>query len=138
MNCELSALRGMNICVAVSGGRDSMALLYLLRAHSEEYGIFLCALNCEHGLRGEASKRDSLFVKNICEEWDIPLVTYSADCKQLSKDRGVGEEVAARDWRRSCYALAAEHFCKGDFNRFAIATAHHANDNAETVLFNIA
>ena len=115
-----------------------MALLHILKFCSEEHGISLCALNCEHGLRGEASKRDSQFVKNICEELDIPLLTFSADCKQLSKDRGVGEEVAARDWRRSCYALAAEHFSEGNFDNFAIATAHHANDNAETVLFNIA
>ena len=115
-----------------------MALLHLLRTHSEEYSISLCALNCEHGLRGEASKRDSLFVNKVCEEWGIPLVTFSTDCKQLSKERGVSEEVAARDWRRSCYLSAAEHFCKGNFDKFAIATAHHANDNAETVLFNIA
>lgn len=115
-----------------------MALLHLLSSISQEYKISLCALNCEHGLRGEASKRDSLFVKEICEQWGIPLLTFSTDCRQLSKDRGVGEEVAARDWRRSCYALAAEHFCDGNFENFAIATAHHANDNAETVLFNIA
>ena len=115
-----------------------MALLHLLGARSEEYGISLCALNCEHGLRGDSSKRDSLFVKDICKQWGIPLLTFSADCKQLAKDRGVGEEVAARDWRRSCYALAAEQLGKDNFNNFAIATAHHANDNAETVLFNIA
>ena len=138
MKPELSALRGMKICVAVSGGRDSMALLHLLKVCSEEYGISLCALNCEHGLRGETSKQDSKFVKNVCGEWDIPLLSYSADCRRLSIERGVGEEVAARDWRRSCYALAAEHFSKGDLDNFAIATAHHANDNAETVLFNIA
>ena len=138
MKPELTALRGLKICVAVSGGRDSMALLHLLNALSEEYGISLCALNCEHGLRGETSKRDSLFVKNICKQWDIPLLTFSADCKRLAKDRGVGEEVAARDWRRSCYALAAEQFGKGNFDNFAIATAHHVNDNAETVLFNLA
>lgn len=131
-------MRGMKICVAVSGGRDSMALLHLLNARSEEYAISLCALNCEHGLRGEASKHDSQFVKTICEKWDIPLLTFSEDCKRLAKDRGVGEEVAARDWRRSCYALAAEHFGKDSLESFAIATAHHANDNAETLLFNIA
>ncbi|MCH5148164.1 MAG: tRNA lysidine(34) synthetase TilS [Clostridiales bacterium] len=138
MKPELTALRDKKICVAVSGGRDSMALLHLLNACSEEYAITLCALNCEHGLRGEASKRDSLFVKSICEKWGIPLLTFSEDCRKLSKDRGVGEEVAARDWRRSCYALAAEHFGKDNLGSFAIATAHHANDNAETVLFNIA
>lgn len=138
MKIDLTALRGMNICVALSGGRDSMALLHMLYSRSEEYGISLCALNCEHGLRGEASKRDSLFVKEICEELEVPLLTFSADCKRLAEDRGVGEEVAARDWRRSCYALAVEHFANGAFDNFAIATAHHANDNAETVLFNIA
>ena len=138
MKPELTALREKKICVAVSGGRDSMALLHFLNACSEEYKISLCALNCEHGLRGETSKRDSRFVKDICEKWGIPLLSFAEDCKRLAKSRGVGEEVAARDWRRSCYALAAEHFCKGNYESFAIATAHHANDNAETVLFNIA
>ena len=115
-----------------------MALLHLLRGYSKEFDISLCALNCEHGLRGEASKSDSRFVENICKEWDVPLLTFSEDCRKLSEERGVGEEVAARDWRRSCYGLAAEHFGSCDYENFAIATAHHANDNAETVLFNIA
>ena len=137
MKSELSKLRGKKICVAVSGGRDSMALLHLLSSCSEEYGISLCALNCEHGLRGEASKRDSQFVKDVCEELGIPLLTFFKDCRKLAKERGVGEELAARDWRRSCYGLAVEHFADGDYGNFVIVTAHHANDNAETVLFNI-
>lgn len=138
MKPRLDPLKGMKICVAVSGGRDSVALLHELSRRSGELGISLSALNCEHGLRGESSKRDSEFVKSLCEKWEIPLACFSADCKAFAIERGVSEEVAARDWRRHCYVLAAEMFCGGDLENFAIATAHHANDNAETVLFNIA
>ena len=61
---NLAKYAGLKICVAVSGGRDSMALLHYLNIHAREYGITLSALNCDHRIRGEASKRDSEFVKN--------------------------------------------------------------------------
>lgn len=132
MKVDLSVYKNMNICVAVSGGRDSMALLHYLISRAEEYGITVTALNCEHGLRGEDSVNDSQFVKDYCKTRNVPIKCYSADCGILAKDRGISVETAARNWRRECYADAAEHF------NAAIATAHHLNDNAETVLFNLA
>lgn len=132
MKVDLSKYKNMNICVAVSGGRDSMALLNLLIAGAEEYGITVFALNCEHGLRGEDSKNDSRFVAEYCKARNVPVKCYSADCKELAKSAGVSIETAARNWRRDCYMDAAEHF------NAAIATAHHLNDSAETVLFNLA
>lgn len=132
MKIDFSKYSNMNICVAVSGGKDSMALLHCMSSHAEEYGIRVTALNCEHGLRGEQSKRDSLFVEEYCKTHNILLKRYSADCNALAKESGQSVETAARNWRRECYADAAYIF------NAVIATAHHMNDNAETVLFNLA
>ena len=123
MKLELAAYRGKKICVAVSGGRDSMALLHYLNAEKDGYGIILTALNCDHKMR-ESSAKDSLFVKDWCRDRNISLLTFEADVQ-------LNSEAEAREWRRSCYFKAAKN---ADF----VATAHHLNDNAETVLFNLA
>lgn len=147
MNVDLSRYSGKRICVACSGGRDSMALLSYLSARAEEFGIQLSALNCDHGMRGEESRRDSLFVRDYCLRSGIPLLFFEAS----QKFRG---EVQARLWRISCYAVAAERSSDWDLPPAdrpqvfssdgewrgcdAVACAHHMNDNAETVLFNLA
>lgn len=126
MKPELAKYENTNICVAVSGGRDSMALLHYMSAHAKEYDIGLSALNCDHKIRGEASARDSAFVKEWCSANGVPLLTFewNDDCAKT--------ETLARKWRLRCYARAIE--CGAD----AVATAHHLDDNAETVLFRLA
>lgn len=124
MNVNLQKYANLNICVAVSGGRDSMALLHYLHAHASEYNITLTALNCDHRMR-EASAHDSAFVADYCERAGIPLSRYVADIK-------LDDEGAARSWRLlKCYLEEAKT-CD------CVATAHHLDDNAETVLFNLA
>ena len=124
MNVNLQNYANLKICVAVSGGRDSMALLHYLHAHAAEYNITLTALNCDHGIRGEVSVRDSAFVAEYCKKNGIPLSRHVADVKFT-------DEGGARAWRFGCYLKEAGH-CD------CVATAHHLNDNAETVLFNLA
>ncbi len=109
-----------------------MALLHYLYKNAERYGIVLSALNCDHGIRGASSARDSAFVEKWCREHKIPLRTFKTDCTELAEKRRVSVETAARDWRLFCYFRAAEA------ENACIATAHHMDDNAETVLFNIA
>ena len=133
MKPELSGYKNKKICVAVSGGRDSMALLHYLCNYANELNLTVCALNCDHQIRGEHSAADTAFVKEWCGQNGVPLLTYKCDCVALAQQLCVGLEEAARNFRRNCYFLAAEEF-KAD----CIATAHHLNDNAETVLFNIA
>lgn len=142
---ELAGYAGLRICIAVSGGRDSVALLHYLHSHADGYGITLCALNCDHGIRGEQSARDSAFVRSLCADYGIPLAFYAW------RTDGAKTEASARQWRLSCYAAAADiSGAYGDispveiFSRApwqgadAVATAHHLNDNAETVIFNLA
>lgn len=126
MKVNLQPYKNKRICVAVSGGKDSMALLHYLNAHASEFGITLSALNCDHGIRGEASERDSAFVAAYCGGNHIKLNLFKAE------SGGFLNENAARIWRWNCYNAVLSGGV--DF----IATAHHLNDNAETVLFNLA
>lgn len=123
---NLAKYAKMKICVAVSGGKDSMALLHYLHVHAKEYGITLSALNCDHKIRGDASARDSAFVKRWCGERSIPLISF------VWEYEGNKTETSARLWRLECYKKSIE------LGADAVATAHHLNDNAETVLFNLA
>ncbi len=127
MKVNLSPYSNKKICVAVSGGRDSMALLHYLTVHGGDFNISVSALNCEHGMRGEASERDSAFVAAYCGSNGIELHSFKAE-KGAFKN-----ENDARLWRWQCYesVLSAG---KADL----IATAHHLNDSAETVIFNLA
>lgn len=125
MKAELEKYRGLKICAAVSGGKDSVALLHYIHMLAGEYGISLSALNCDHAIR-EGSACDSEFVKSLCRLMGVPLLSFK---REGHKDIS---EAEAREWRLSCYASAIE---KG---ADVIATAHHLNDNAETVLFNLA
>lgn len=127
MYIDLTPYKDKRICVAVSGGKDSMALLHYIKAHGAKYGITLSALNCDHGIRGEESARDSAFVGEYCALNAITLHTFKWEGRKFA------DEGAARWWRLCCYNKV---ITQG--NADLVATAHHMNDNAETVLFNLA
>ncbi len=120
------------VAVAFSGGMDSTCLIHLLHNSASKLGITVKAINVEHGIRGESSVLDSEFVKNFCDKYDIELKTYSVCVPLFAKQNGYSEEQAARILRYECFDNALiDGFCD------KIATAHHSNDNAETVLFNL-
>ena len=70
MFIDLSSLISPNqtVAVAVSGGSDSVALLHYIHNASKIYSFSVIAINVEHGIRGESSVSDSIFVKNLCEK----------------------------------------------------------------------
>ena len=130
---DLRKFSGKRICVAISGGADSVALLHDLKTHSVGFGYSLCAVHCEHGIRGEASLEDMRFVQELCERQGVELFVFQEDCPARAKREKESLETAARHFRYECFArLIAEK--KADY----IATAHHQGDEAETVLFRIA
>ena len=124
--------RGDRVVVAVSGGPDSVALLHILDALKEVYGIKLQAAYLEHGLRGEESVEDMRFVEALCESLSIPLTTESEDVGEMARAGGLSVEAAARKAR---YAFLEKVLAETGSKK--IATGHSANDQAETVLINL-
>lgn len=133
MNVDFSQLHGRRVCVALSGGRDSVCLLHVLRAHAAEECVSLSALHCEHGIRGEKSLADLAFVERLCADWGVPLRVFRADVPGLAGARKEGLEEAGRNFRYACFRQVLE-----EGGADVIATAHHMDDAAETVLFRLA
>ncbi len=116
------------IIVGLSGGADSIALTHiLLNAVSKEK--LICA-HVNHLLRGDEAFRDEEFVKNFCKDFDIELKCVRIDINELSKKLSLGTEECARNARYDFFSS----LCK---ENFLIATAHNADDNAETVILNL-
>jgi tRNA(Ile)-lysidine synthase TilS/MesJ len=82
------SLSGKTVGVAVSGGKDSMALLTLLEKEKEKLNINLCVINVEHGIRGEESISDSKFVEEISKAKNIPFYSYSVSVLEERKSWG--------------------------------------------------
>ncbi len=124
--------KGERVAVALSGGSDSMALLNFLIENANAIGITVLALNVEHGIRGESSVNDSKFVKEYCDKYNIPLLSYAVDSVKKAKDEKLSIEQSARALRYECFYQAIK---SGKCDK--VATAHHLSDNAESVLFNL-
>lgn len=114
---------GDQVTCAVSGGADSMALLFALYLLKEKLQISLSAVHFNHGLRGEESDRDEDFVRTFCDRFDIPL--YCGHGQVTPGPKGL--EAAAREARYAFFETVPGK----------IATAHTADDNAETVLMHL-
>jgi len=120
---------GALVLAAVSGGVDSISLLHWLHAR----GTRVAAAHLHHGLRGEAADGDEGFVRDFCAARGIPFYVEHADVGALAARMRVSTEEAGRRARydfleRTAAEIGAER----------IATAHHADDNAETLLFQLA
>jgi len=117
--------RGEHVLVALSGGIDSVVLLHLLRFHTPDLELRLTAAHFDHRMRND-SAGDALWVRGLCRAWSVALETGAATAPPTS-------EAAARTVRYAFLTAAAER-CSAE----RIATAHQADDQAETVLFRMA
>lgn len=123
---------GDNVICALSGGADSMALLYALYKTREELGFSLYAAHLNHSVRGADADEDALFVEDFCKNIGIKIFLKKVDVPKLAKERGIGEEECGREERYRFFEETAQSLGGGK-----IATGHHMNDRAETVLFNL-
>ena len=133
---DLDMLAGVKrLVVAVSGGADSMALLHMLQGGVSS-GDLDCTLLCahfDHGLRGAAGITESAHVRAYAERLGVPFLTTSLDVTEHARKHRLSIETAARQLRREQRAQWARQYdCQ------AIATGHHMDDNAETLLFRMA
>lgn len=128
----------LTVGVAVSGGRDSVALLHCLKSLeiSENLknngNLHIVAINIEHGIRGENSINDSRFVASLCAELDVPLFSFSVDAPAYAKQNGYTLEQAGRFLR---YGIFDKILSDGKCD--LIALAHHRDDQIETVFMRI-
>ena len=129
---------GDTVIVGLSGGADSVALLLVLLELRQRIGYTLLAIHVEHGIRGEESRKDAAFVEELCRQKNISCRICPVNVPDYAASEGIGVEEAARILRYECYQKAAEELKQSGAGRVSIALAHHANDNAETVLFQMA
>lgn len=120
------------IAVGVSGGADSMLLLWALLDKQKQVGFYLEVVNVNHHIREKSSDEDSLFVENFCKKRKIDYKIIDIDVKKLKNDKKYTLEESARIARFEVF----DKVMKED-NLNKLFLAHHKNDQAETVLMNI-
>ena len=123
---------GDKILVALSGGPDSVCLLNILFELKEELNIDIAAAHLNHLLRGEDAFKDEEYVINICNEMGIKCFVKRVDINGYAKEHKLSSEMAGRNVR---YYFFDEILEEEGFNK--VATAHNANDQAETILFRL-
>ena len=124
--------RGDNVIIGVSGGPDSLCLLFLMYQYSKRVGFSVSAVHFNHKIRGEKADEDEAFVKEVCDYLKIKCIIARADIPALAKKSGLSVEETGRIMRYKAFAKAAQ--AVGG----VIAVAHHMDDNAETILLNLA
>lgn len=121
------------VVVGVSGGADSICLLWVLSKLQKDIGFRMIAAHVNHGIRGEESDADEVYVKQFCKELGVDCESYFADVELIAKNRKQSTEEAGREVRKEFFEQVAQKY-----QGTKIALAHHQNDSAETFLINLA
>jgi tRNA(Ile)-lysidine synthase len=116
------------IIVGLSGGADSVVLLHLLQS----LGYTCLSAHCNFHLRGEESDRDEHFAAGFAASLHLPFFRKDFDTQNISKERGISIEMAARELRYQWFAELKE-----EQQADAVAVAHHRDDSIETALLNL-
>ena len=119
------------VVVGFSGGADSVCLLHILNSLKDVFSYSLKAVHINHGIRGNEADSDEIFAKNFCFEYNLPFESFRFNCVEEAEKTKESLEECGRRLRYDSFNKACGECSK-------IATAHNANDNAETVIFNIA
>lgn len=119
------------LALAVSGGRDSMAMMTWFSEHREDFEK-LIVVNVEHGIRGETSVSDSLFVENKAKALGLEFIGYKENIPLFCKENGYTLEQGARIRRRSIFKNLVD---SQEVDR--VVTAHYKSDQAESVLMHV-
>ena len=123
---------GDSVLVGLSGGADSVCLLYILKELAEKLHFSVYALHVNHGIRGMEADADEQFAANLCNKLEVPFVSIKEDILDYAEKNRVSLEEGGRIVR-----YAAFERMKQEWGCTKIALAHHANDSAETMLFHL-
>ena len=123
---------GDKVIAGVSGGADSVCLLFMLLELRKEMDLEITVVHVHHGLRGDSADADEAYVRKLCQDYAIPCEVIHEDVAVYARTHGMTKEEAGRIVRRSAFEKARKR--RGG-NK--IALAHHRDDNAETLLFNL-
>ena len=123
---------GDAVLVAVSGGADSVALVYILLELAPQYSFRMAIAHLNHCLREKESDRDEAFVASLAKKLELPFYIGREDVLRYQKRHRLSLEDAARQVRYRFYDSIAAKYGYGK-----IALGHHADDNAELVLMNL-
>ncbi len=124
--------KGAHLLVAVSGGADSMALLYALVSVQRTQRIRLTVAHLHHGIRARAADRDAAFVRRAADALGLPFVSARVDVPARAAATGESIEMAARAARYEFFRAVAR-----EVDAYAVVTAHTADDQAETLLLRL-
>lgn len=121
-----------HVVLGLSGGADSVCLLTILDRLKKEFGYEISALHVHHGIRGKEADSDVGFCTELCHKLGVEFLVKYVDIPAIAKETGESLEEAGRRIRYDFFAEQAQKWkdCK-------IAVAHHGNDRAETILFNL-
>ena len=134
----LMAEGDLHVVIGVSGGADSICLLFLMKDILPTDNIHVVHIN--HMIRGDEADADSGFVEDICRREGLFFKEIRKDIPAISREMGYTEEEAGRRIRYECFEQEAAYWeeeCGFGKGTVRIAVAHHVEDNAETVLFNL-
>lgn len=120
------------VILAVSGGTDSLVMMHVCARWRLEWDVEFVVATLDHGLRGVASQKDCEQVLKLAKQWGLPCVTGSVDVKNFAESARLNLEEAARTLR---YEFLLK--CAKEHDARAIFTAHHLDDQVETVLTHI-
>jgi tRNA(Ile)-lysidine synthase len=124
---------GDHLIVACSGGSDSVALLYLLVELSTSYPFSLTVAHVNHGLRGQEADKDEAYVRNLCCVLNLPFYAHQCDVQAFAIEHRLTVEEAGRIVRYGFFRQLAAT----SHSPTKIVTAHHKDDQAETVMMNL-
>ena len=120
------------VVIGLSGGADSVCLFLLLTELAKEWELTLIPVHVNHNLRGAEALRDQRFCEELCRKYNLELKVASIPVTELAKEQGCSLEEAGRKARYDTFHTVRETLCADK-----IAVAHHKDDQAETVLFQL-
>lgn len=124
--------KGDHVIVGVSGGPDSISLLYILFSLKKEFQLALSVVHINHLLRGKDSDEDEVYVREYCKSLEIPFYSYRINVKKLSQELGITDEEAGRKARYDTFYKVVK-----EVSANKIAIAQNMNDQAETLLMRL-